>query len=50
MQSVIVKQGDTMVNVLKTAGAEAWQAQSISEVFASMPGRAEAEGRPGSPA
>ena len=38
MQSVIVKQGDTMVNVLKTAGAEAWQAQSISEVFASMPG------------
>ena len=38
MQSVIVKQGDTMVNVLKTAGAEAWQAQSIGEVFASMPG------------
>lgn len=38
MQSVIVKQGDTMVNVLKTAGAEAWQAQAISEVFASMQG------------
>lgn len=38
MQSVIVKQGDTIVNVLKTAGAEAWQAQSIGEVFASMPG------------
>jgi murein DD-endopeptidase MepM/ murein hydrolase activator NlpD len=38
MQSVIAKQGDTIVNVLKTAGAESWQAQSIAEVFASMPG------------
>jgi murein DD-endopeptidase MepM/ murein hydrolase activator NlpD len=38
MQSVIVRQGDTIVNVLKTAGAETWQAQSISDVFASMPG------------
>ncbi len=38
MQSVIVKQGDTIVNVLKAAGAETWQAQSINDVFASMPG------------
>lgn len=38
MQSVIVKQGDTIANVLKTAGAESWQAQAISDVFASMPG------------
>lgn len=38
MHAVIVKPGDTIVSILKTAGAEGWQAQSIGEVLASAPG------------
>ncbi len=38
LQAVIVKPGDTIVGVLKAAGAEAWQAQSIGEVLAAAPG------------
>ena len=38
LQSIIVKPGDTLIGILKTAGAEPWQAQAISDVFAGMPG------------
>lgn len=38
LQSIIVKPGDTLVGILKTVGAEAWQAQAISEAFGAAPG------------
>ncbi|WP_170937346.1 MULTISPECIES: peptidoglycan DD-metalloendopeptidase family protein [Rhodomicrobium] len=38
IQSIIVKQNDTIVSILKTAGAEAWEAQAIGDVFAAAPG------------
>ena len=31
VESILVKQGDTLVSVLKGVGAEAWQAQAISD-------------------
>ncbi len=37
VQSVIVSQGDTLIGVLKDAGAEAWQAQAMSEALSSAP-------------
>ncbi|NJM34307.1 MAG: peptidoglycan DD-metalloendopeptidase family protein [Rhodomicrobium sp.] len=38
LQSIIVKPGDTLIGILKTAGAEAWQAQAIGEAYAAVPG------------
>jgi murein DD-endopeptidase MepM/ murein hydrolase activator NlpD len=37
MQSVIVKPGDNIINILKTEGAEGWQAQAIADAFNGMP-------------
>lgn len=33
LQSIIVSKGDTLIGILKGAGAEAWQAQSIAETM-----------------
>lgn len=33
LQSIIVNPGDTLIGLLKDAGAESWQAQSISDAF-----------------
>ena len=38
VQSIIVKPGDTLLGILKTAGAEAWQAQEINDAFTGRPG------------
>lgn len=38
LESVIVTRGDTLNGILKEAGAKAWQANSISEAFASKAG------------
>ncbi len=38
VQSVIVKPGDTLVGILKSVGAESWQAQSIYDAINRVPG------------
>lgn len=38
LESIIVERGDTLIGILKKAGAKSWQANSISEVFASRKG------------
>lgn len=38
VQFVIVKPNETLSSILKTAGAEAWQAQSISDIITKVPG------------
>lgn len=37
LQSVIANPGDTLISILKNAGAEAWQAQAMSDVLTSAP-------------
>ena len=37
LRSVIVNPGDTLISILKSAGAEAWQAQAMSETLAAEP-------------
>ncbi len=38
LESIIVARGDTLIGILKNAGAKAWQANSISEVLTSRDG------------
>ena len=38
LQSIIVARGDTLIGVLRGAGAKTWQANSISEVFTARDG------------
>jgi murein DD-endopeptidase MepM/ murein hydrolase activator NlpD len=38
LESIIVKPGENLVSLLRTAGAEAWQAQSINDVLGTLPG------------
>lgn len=38
LHSIIVERGDTLIGILKDAGAKSWQANSISEVFNSRDG------------
>jgi murein DD-endopeptidase MepM/ murein hydrolase activator NlpD len=37
LQSVIVSPGETLIGILKNAGAEAWQAQAMNDVLTSDP-------------
>ncbi len=37
LRSVIVNPGDTLISILKSAGAEAWQAQAMSETLGAKP-------------
>lgn len=37
LRSIIVSSGDTLIGILKNAGAESWQAQAMSDVLTSDP-------------